>query len=90
MNQNSTVTSCEALGCFGEMFPDCSRVSYNRKSEGAAFDVLVESVGIGVQRKTATFKPEGWARCAASPRFDECYRVSLAKLLLSVRLERFG
>jgi hypothetical protein len=51
--------------------------------------VLVESCGVGVQRKQIFFKPEGWAKCAASPNFDECYRLSVAKLLLELKLDRY-
>ena len=62
---------------------------YNQKLEGQAFDVLVESAGIGAQRKTIIFKPDGWAKCAASPEFEECYRIGIAKLLLELNLNRY-
>lgn len=90
-NQNSLPNSSEAEtpACLGNLFPDFSQLAYNRKAEGCAFDVLIESRGIGVQRKAITFKPEAWAACAGSPHFDECYRLSMAKLLLELKVERY-
>lgn len=75
-------------GCC-DLFPDFSQLRYNHKAEGGAFDVLVESCGVGVQRKSITFKPEGWAKCVASPHFEESYRLSMAKLLLELKLDRY-
>ena len=89
---NSPPNSPDAAGrptCYGNLFPDFSRLSYNRNAEGHAFDVLVESCGVSVQRKTVTFKPDAWAPCVASPHFDECYRLSVAKLLLDLKLDRY-
>lgn len=76
--------------CFGNLFPDFSKLEHNRRAEGQAFDVLIESCGVGVQRKTIVFKANGWAQCASAPGFDECYRLSIAKLLLELKLDRYA
>ena len=91
-NQNSPLSppDAEAPACLGNLFPDFSELTHNRVAHGCAFDVLVESHGIGVQRKTITFKPEAWNACAHSPQFEECYRLSMAKLLLEMRLDRIN
>lgn len=75
--------------CFGNLFPDFALLEYNHKAIGYAFDVLIESNGASVQSKTVTFKPEAWAKCVASPHFDECYRLSVARLLLETKLDRY-
>ena len=84
----ATEDSALAAGCC-DLFPDFSQLRYNQRAEGQAFDVLVESYGVSVQRKQIIFKPEGWVKCAASPNFDECYRLSVAKLLLELKLDRY-
>ncbi len=91
-NQNSLLSGpdVEAPGCLGNLFPDFSQLTRNRVAHGSAFDVLVESQGFGVQRKTITFKPEAWDACVHSPQFEECYRLSMAKLLLEMRLDRIN
>lgn len=62
--------------CYGELFPDLSRLNFNRATDGKAFSVFVESIGVGVQRRELHVKRE---EC---PSFDGCYRLSLAKSLL--------
>jgi hypothetical protein len=88
-NESSAVDAAPTPDCFGHLSPDFSKLDYNHKAAGRAFDVLIESAGASVQRKTVTFKPEAWTKCAASPRFDECYRLSIAKLLLELKLDHY-
>jgi hypothetical protein len=78
----------ERQDCYGGMAPDFERLRYNRPAEGKAFRVLVESVGVGTQRRELTFKPEGWAGCVECPDYRTCYDLSMAKLALSSALAR--
>ncbi len=68
--------------CYGTMFPDLDRLQYNQPLEGRAFRVLVQSSGIGVQRRTTEVKRKGWEECVACPHYRDCYDLSVGKLLL--------
>lgn len=68
--------------CFGAMMPDLSRLNFNRPTVGKAFDVFVEKIGCGVQRRELTVKRKEWKKCEECPSFDGCYRMGIAKLLL--------
>jgi len=68
--------------CYGAMFPDLSRLNFNRATEGKAFSVFVESIGVGVQRRELHVKQAEWDKCEECPSFDGCYRLSVAKSLL--------
>ena len=51
--------------CYGTMFPDLSRVDYNKPLSAKVFEVLVEGHGIGVSSGQITVRPDGWAECTA-------------------------
>lgn len=68
--------------CYGNLMPDLSRLNINRPTEGKAFNVFVEKIGCGVQRREMTMKPEEWEKCEDCPSFDGCYHLSAAKSLL--------
>jgi hypothetical protein len=68
--------------CYGGIFPDLSALSYNRPTNGKAFSVFVESVGLGAQRRELHLKQEEWEKCEECPSFDGCYRLSAARSLL--------
>ena len=89
LNSPPRLPESERPPCFGRLFPDFSQLTYNRTAEGCAFDARVESCGVSVQRKALTFKPQRWGVCASPGVFDECYRLSLAKLLLETKLDRY-
>ncbi len=72
--------------CYGTMFPDLDRVELNKPSSGKAFDVLVESRGIGVSSCQVTVRPEGWDECTACGNYRDCYDLSMAKLALTTAL----
>ncbi|OGS38533.1 MAG: hypothetical protein A2506_09835 [Elusimicrobia bacterium RIFOXYD12_FULL_66_9] len=65
------------------MFPDLERLEYNRPARGKAFQVLVESKGIGVSRRAVGVDREQWDRCVVCPGHRDCYELSLARLLLA-------
>ena len=74
--------------CYGGMVPDFEHLRYNRPTEGKAFRVFVESVGMGTQRRELTFAPESWEACVECPDYQTCYDLSMAKLALSSALRR--
>lgn len=76
--------------CYGRIFPDLSRVLFNRPLEGRAFTVLVESSGMGISGRTLSVNREGWQRCTACPSYHACYDLSVATLLLHGTIQGFG
>ena len=68
--------------CFGELFPDLSRLNINRTTEGKSFNVFVERIGCGVQRRELHVKRDEWDKCEDCPSFNGCYHLSTAKSLL--------
>ena len=74
--------------CHGGMVPDFEHLRYKRPTEGKAFRVFVESVGVGTQRRELTFKADKWDECLECPDYRTCYDLSMAKLALSSALAR--
>jgi len=73
--------------CYGAMFPDMDQVNLNKPLAGKAFDVLVESQGIGVSPRQVTVRPESWDECTAFESYRDCYDLSMAKLALTTALD---
>jgi hypothetical protein len=70
------------------MVPDFEHLRLNRPTEGKAFRVFVESIGVGTQRRELTLKAEAWERCLECPEYRTCYDLSMARLALSGALAR--
>lgn len=69
------------------MFPNLDRVDLNQPSSGKAFDVLVESHGLGVSCRQVTVRPEGWDECTACEVYRDGYDLSMASLALATVLD---
>ena len=70
------------------MFPDFAHLRYNKPTEGKAFRVFVEQIGVGTQRRNLEVKPQDWEECVTCVDFQPCYRLSTAKLALHEALSR--
>jgi hypothetical protein len=68
---------------YGAMFPDLGRLDCNRPSTGEAFEVPVESHGLGVAARRVKVRPDGWDACTACENDRDCYDVSKAVLTLA-------
>jgi hypothetical protein len=68
--------------------PDFQRLRFNRPTEGNAFRVFVEKIGVGTQRRELTFKAGEWDGCIECSEYQTCYDLSMAKLALHGALER--
>jgi hypothetical protein len=79
----------ERKPCYEKMFPDFAHEHLNQRNHGKAFSVLVESAGIGVQRRTLMPKPDEWEDCLHCPDYRTCYDLSMAKLQLWQALQDF-
>ena len=71
---------------YGTKFPDLDRLDLNKPLVGKAFEVLVESHGIGVSSRQVAVRPEGWDECTACENYRDCYDLSMAKLALTTAL----
>jgi hypothetical protein len=69
--------------CYGTMFPDLDALENNEPIAGAAFNVLVESKGIGISGRAVRVDAAKWRQCVACERYRDCYDLSTAKLLLT-------
>ena len=74
--------------CYGSMFPDLSRLEYNRPCKGKAFTALATSQGIGTQSRNLTVDDSAWASCQACAVYRSCYELCMAKLTLNGALAR--
>ena len=68
--------------CYGGMFPDFEHLHYNKPTDGKAFRVFVENIGVGTQRRDLAVKSEAWEQCVTCADFHPCYYLSTAKLSL--------
>jgi hypothetical protein len=68
--------------CYGDLFPDLSRIAFNRPCAGRAFAVEVNSYGVGVQSRGMTVDEQAWEECVRCPDYRPCYDLSTAKLVL--------
>ncbi|ODU25227.1 MAG: hypothetical protein ABS95_00420 [Verrucomicrobia bacterium SCN 57-15] len=73
---------CGSGGCLGELFPDFLRLVPNVINRGRVFGVLIESHGLGAQRKEIVRDEAAWKKCLDCSQFDRCLQVSMAKLSL--------
>lgn len=85
LHYDSSVGCCDDADT-GGMFPDLLNLVPNCVNRGRVFSVFVESHGVGTARPQMNVDNEAWARCFESPRFERCYRLSMAKLLLQQAL----
>lgn len=76
--------------CYGTMFPDLSKVTFNTPHEGKAFTLLVESSGMGITNHHSSAKMEQWDACTDCPAYDRCYDLCVAKLLLHMAAQGYG
>lgn len=74
--------------CYGRIMPDFHRLRFNRRTEGKAFSVYVEKIGVTTQTRELTFKADEWDECIECPEYRTCFDLSLAKLSLHGALER--
>ncbi len=75
--------------CYGAMFPDVTRLEYNRPCKGKAFSALLSSQGVGVQSRELTVDEAEWDACQRCPVYRSCYDLCLALLSIWTALERF-
>ncbi len=72
--------------CYGAMFPDVSSLQVNKPNQAKVATILVESIGIGVQSRNLSIDRRQWETCLTCGRFEDCYKLSIAKLMMQQSL----
>jgi len=75
-----------APDCYGWMFPDVSQLRYNKPNQGKVAVIEIESHGIGIQNRGLSIDQQQWEVCLKCGRFEDCYKLSIAKLMMQQTL----
>jgi hypothetical protein len=68
--------------CFGQIYPDLSRIAYNRDLAGKVFRLRINSLGILHQAPELKADLGEWEECQQCEHYRSCYDFSAAKLAL--------
>jgi hypothetical protein len=70
--------------CYGNLFPDTLHVSNDRPKKGKVFSYTLHTAG-GLYRAAREIgvDTDEWDRCTQCPEFENCYKLSMAKLALN-------
>ena len=72
--------------CYGSLFPDVSQLQFNKPNQGKVAKIEIESHGIGIQNRGLSIDRQQWEACLKCDRFDDCYKLSIAKLMMQQTL----
>jgi len=69
--------------CYGTMFPSVLALREDRPTSGTVFTVMLERAG-GMWRsnRSVTADLKRWDECLQCDDFEDCYKLSMAKLAL--------
>jgi hypothetical protein len=71
----------EKRQCYGNLFPDLSRIEPNTTNSGVVFGCRLSSLGSGAQPAAEIFVDDKmWERCTECSHFRSCFDLSMAKL----------
>lgn len=69
--------------CYEKLFPDSLHAEFNRPAVGKVFSFLIVSPpGLCRAPCRVEMDREAWDACVECPKFDPCYKLSIAKLAL--------
>lgn len=74
--------------CYGKLFPSMQDTRSNITHQGKAFAFQIKQPGMVVTERLVETKLDQWDECTQCPEFDNCYRLSLAKLVLEIGVSR--
>ncbi len=88
LRKGRTMSSEHQPECYGTLFPGLLNLPDKRPASGAVFTVLLERVG-GMLRgnRSVTADLEQWNKCLECEAFDDCYKLSMAKLALESAIQ---
>lgn len=75
--------------CFGNIYPDLTRVEYNKKIAGKVFSVRIDSHGLVHQAPRLKADMKAWEDCQECELYQSCFDFSNAKLAMRQALSRF-
>jgi sulfatase maturation enzyme AslB (radical SAM superfamily) len=68
--------------CFGNLYPDLSRVRYNQNLAGKVFRLRINSLGVAHQKPQLEIDFAAWEDCQHCDSYRSCYDLSNAKLAM--------
>ena len=77
--------TCEP-DCYGALFPDLSNLIYNTPNRAKVATIEIESHGIGIQKRGLSIDRTQWDACLQCEHFEDCYKLSIAKLIMQQTL----
>lgn len=77
------------MECFGNIYPDLTRVAYNKEIVGKVFSVRINSHGIVHERPRLKADMKAWEDCQKCGLYKSCFDFSTAKLAMRQALSRF-
>ena len=77
--------------CYGNMFPSINRPQTDVPLRGKVFTAKLERAGgMAIATRSTGVDLDAWKECVACEKFDECYRLSMAKLALETGVMQNG
>lgn len=76
-------TITDLRDCYGNLFPDFTRLERGKAQDGQAFRALITGTGRGAQGRSLEVKTEAWLKCSECPDYRACYDLSVAKLVMN-------
>ncbi|HEY7912506.1 MAG TPA: hypothetical protein VIG62_11400 [Blastocatellia bacterium] len=68
--------------CFGKIYPDLSRVDYNRVLEGKVFKARINCTGQMAHSRQLECDLKEWEECQACEQYRSCYDLSNSRLMM--------
>ena len=68
--------------CYGKIYPDLSRVEYNKVLDGKVFKIKINCTGLTPQSRQLEYELKEWEDCQRCNQFQSCYELSNSQLLL--------
>jgi hypothetical protein len=74
--------------CFGNIYPDLTRVEYNQEIAGKVFSVRINSHGLVHERPLLKADLKAWEDCQECELYHSCFDLSNAKLAMRQAVSR--
>lgn len=75
--------------CFGNIYPDLTRVEFNKKIAGKVFSFSIDSHGLVHEKPRLKADTMAWEDCQECELYQSCFDFSNAKLSMQQALSRF-
>ena len=72
--------------CYGKIYPDLSRVEYNKILAGKVFKIKIACTGLTPQSRQLECELKEWEDCLRCNQFQSCYDLSNSNLWLGQAL----